>query len=278
VRCAAFVGTLIALLLTPESSAALANQNKRGLRAFTIEGVLRLQEDDIDMGTAALILSREWGTTRTLHSYRGRIDDMAEAIQKKLRNQPLDHRAIPVINDYLFEELGFQTVETADDPEDLFLHVVLDRKRGYCLSLSILYLSVAERLGLPMYGVVVPGHFFVRYDDGRQQFNIETTSKGAIVPDSHYIDKFKPPNRPQSLYMKNLTRRQTLGCFFNNLGNSYTHVGQTEQAFAALERAVQLAPQLGESHTNLGICIYADKCTQKPSPNTSRPLFFSVRM
>jgi len=206
----------VLLLATAQASAALANQNKRGLRAFTIDGVLRLVEDEIDMGTAALILSRDWGTTQTLHSYRGRIDDMAEEILKTLREKrlPVDYRALPVINAYLFEEMGFRAVETADDPEDLFLHVVLDRKRGYCLSLSILYLAIAERLGLPMFGVVVPGHFFVRYDDGRQQFNVETTSKGAIVPDSHYIEKFKPPTRPLSLYMKNLTQRQTLGCFF----------------------------------------------------------------
>lgn len=250
------LAALLAAVLLPitDVGAVLANQNKRGLRAFTIEGVLRLQEEDIDLGTAALILSREWGTTQTLHSYRRKIDDMAEAIQKTLKdkNLPTDHHALPVINAYLFDELEFHTVETADDPEDLFLHVVLDRKRGYCLSLSILYLSVAERLGLPMYGVVVPGHFFVRYDDGRQQYNIETTSKGALVEDQYYLDKFKPPDRPQSLYMKNLTRRQTLGCFYNNLGNSYTQVGQMDLAFAALERAVQLAPQLGEAHTNLG--------------------------
>ena len=46
----------------------LANQNKRVLLVVSIEGVLRLQEEDIDLGTAALILSRDWGTPQTLHS------------------------------------------------------------------------------------------------------------------------------------------------------------------------------------------------------------------
>lgn len=232
----------------------LANQNKQGLRAYTIEGVLRLQDDEIDLATAALILSREWGTPRTAHVYRRKIDDMAEAILKKLREKhtPVDYRAIPVINEYLFDEMGFKPVATADDPEDLFLHVVLDKKRGYCLSLSILYLSIAERLGLPMYGVVVPGHFFVRYDDGSRQFNIETTSKGGTAPDEHYIKEFDPPGNPKTLYMKNLTKKETLGCFFNNLGNSYTAVGDTDMAFKILLRAVQINPQLSEANINLG--------------------------
>ena len=68
VRCLVLAALLAAVLLpVADAGAVLANQNKRGLRAFTIEGVLRLQEEDIDLGTAALILSREWGTTQTLH-------------------------------------------------------------------------------------------------------------------------------------------------------------------------------------------------------------------
>ena len=238
----------------------LSNHNKRGLRSYTIEGVLRLQDDEIDLATAALILSREWGAQRTTHVYRRKIDDMAEAILKKLRKEhvPLDYRAIPVINEYLFDDLGFSSVKTADNPEDLFLHVVLDKKRGYCLSLSILYLSIAERLGLPMYGVVVPGHFFVRYDDGSRQYNIETTSKGAIAPDEHYINEFSPPDHPKAWYMKNLTKKETLGCFFNNLGNSYTVIGDTDKAFEILLRAVQINPLLSEANMNLGN-IYLDK-------------------
>ena len=98
--------------------------------------------------------------------YLEQLDAMAMEIQNRLRQQrlPVDARAMPVINQYLFEELGFQTISHADDPNDLFLHSVMDRRQGYCLSLSILYLAVAERLGLDVYGVVVPGHFFVRYD------------------------------------------------------------------------------------------------------------------
>ena len=149
----------VIFLVSRAESAALANQNKQGLEAYTIEGVLRLDDDEIDVCTAALILSREWGMQRTTHIYRRKIDDMAEAILRNLNEQhlPVDYRAIPVINAYLFDELGFTAVTAADNPEDLFLHVVLEKKRGYCLSLSVLYLSIAERLGLPMYGVVVPG-------------------------------------------------------------------------------------------------------------------------
>ncbi|RKY14038.1 MAG: hypothetical protein DRP52_01125, partial [Planctomycetota bacterium] len=244
---------LLTLVGTVES-ATLANCDKRGLRSYTIDGVLHLPDDEIDIGTAALILSREWGTQRTTHVYRRKIDTMAEAILSKLKKKhiPLDYRAIGVINRYLFDELEFHSIDTAENPNDLFLHTVLEEKSGYCLSLSVLYLSISERLGLPVYGVVVPGHFFVRYDDGKHRFNIETTSNGASANDDHYLSKFKPPNAPKTLYMKNLTKKQTLGCFFNNLGNSYMEVGQTDKAFETLLRAVQINPLLSEANMNLG--------------------------
>lgn len=240
-------------LCAPAVFAELANAQLRGLRAHTVEGVLRLEEDQIDLGTAALIISRNWGTTKTLHTYRRKIDLIAEEIQKRLQQKkiPFDYRAIPEINQYLFQELLFKSVKTADNPEDLFLHVVLDHKRGYCLSLSVLYLAIGERLGIPLYGVVVPGHFFVRYDDGIRRYNIETTAQGGIAEDEHYIQTFAPP-ADHKLYMKNLNKRQTLGCFFNNLGNSYSSVGQIEQAYLELSRAVQINPSLSEARTNLG--------------------------
>lgn len=245
--------SFLAILPTGRARGELANAELRGLRVHTVEGVLRIPEEQIDLGTAALVISRDWGTTKTLHTYRRKIDTIAEEIQRRLEEKKLraDYRAIPVINQYLFEELGFKAVPTADDPEDLFLHVVLDKKRGYCLSLSVLYLAIGERLGMPLYGVVVPGHFFVRYDDGNNRYNIETTAQGGLADDDHYIRNFSPP-ADHKLYMKNLTKRQTLGCFFNNLGNCYSAVGQQEQAFLELSRAVQINPSLGEAHTNLG--------------------------
>lgn len=248
------------LFISSACSAVLANEGKRGLRAYTIEGVLRLKEEEIDLATAALILGRDWGTRQTSHVYRRKIDDMAEEILEKIKDKhiPMDYHVIPIINDYLFDELGFKTIDNADNPDDLFLHNVLETKRGYCLSLSVLYLSIAERLGLPMYGVVVPGHFFVRYDDGTHRYNIETTAGGGVAEDKHYIDKFNPPNRPNTLYMKNLTKKQTLGCFFNNLGNSYLAVRDIEKAFTVLKGAVEINPLLSEANMNLGN-IYLQK-------------------
>ncbi len=259
-----FAVIICVLIFTPmvlgRGQESLANANKAGLYSRSIEQVLRLRDDQVDLATAALIISERWSDMVHGRRYLATLDDMALEIRERLRRARLNttYRAIPVINSYLFDELGFKSFSEASDPNDLFLHTVLDKKGGYCLSLSILYLSLAERLDLPLYGVVVPGHFFVRYDDGRVRFNIETTSKGGSAPDEHYIEKFNVPVGSNGIYMKNLNKIQTLGCFFNNLGNSYNDVGNIDSALLALERAVQINPTLSESRTNLG-SIYLKK-------------------
>ena len=233
----------------------LANEDKSGLYAKSIEQVLRLDAEEVDLATAVLIISERWNDNVYGRRYISKIDDMALEIRSRLEAKKLkaNYKAIAVINKYLFDELGFESVPEANNPDDLFLHSVMDRKRGYCLSLSVLYLALGERLGLPLYGVVAPGHFFVRYDDGQIRFNIEATSKGGNATDEYYINKFKVPQGDNdNIYMVNLNKIQTLGCFFNNLGNSYSDIGNTESALLALERAVQINPSLAESRINLG--------------------------
>lgn len=259
------LGITVLLVLSPLAALGqrmrLANAGKAGLNVTSLEQVLRLSDDQVDLATAALIASEYWSNMVAGRRYLEELDAMAAEIQGRLRQQRIspDSRAIPVINQYLFEELGFKTISHANDPNDLFLHSVMDRRQGYCLSLSVLYLSVAERVGLDLHGVVVPGHFFVRYDSDRIRYNIETTSNGASPPDEHYRVKFNvPENGRSSIYMKNLNKRQTLGCFFNNLGNVYGEIGDADTAMSVLEQAVAINPTLSESHANLGN-IYLQK-------------------
>jgi len=277
--CLLFLAPVVSL----SRAEPLANKGKRGLYARSVEQVLRLEPEEIDLATAALIASEQWSQLVQGRRYLARLDDMAYEIRDILKAGKLkaNYKAIPVINEYLFQKQGFQSVKKPSGPNDLFLDIVMDRKKGYCLSLSILYLSLAERLGLPLYGVAVPGHFFVRYDDGHVRFNIETTSKGGTASDEHYIKKFNVPvDFKDNIYMTNLDKTQTVGCLFNNLGNTYYDIGDIETALAVLEEAVEINPSLPESRMNLGNiylkkgriedAIYEYKTALQVNPNDAK--------
>lgn len=260
IRKLLFVIVAFSFSATAFGERPLSNTHKAGLEYDSIETILELPDKDIDLATALLTLSSRWNVYTNTERYRREIDDIAWAIRDALKEKRAHpgRETIAVINEYLFDNLGFSPVKTAENPQDLFLDSVMDNKRGYCLSLSVLYLSIGERLGLPLHGVVVPGHFFVRHGSERGAFNIETTQNGGFASDSHYIKDFNVPKGGKTIYMKNLTKKQTIGCFFNNLGNIYSDDDDIENAFYYLQMAVKINPKLSEARTNLAN-IYSEK-------------------
>ena len=72
------------------------------------------------------------------------------------------HGAIDVLNAYLFQEVGLQgDRDTYDDPANAALPLVLARRRGMPIALSILWMECARRLGFRAIGAALPGHFIV---------------------------------------------------------------------------------------------------------------------
>ena len=76
------------------------------------------------------------------------------------------------------------------DSRDLFLHGFFSPSRsGSCSSMPVLVAAVGRRLGYPIKLVGTKGHLFVRWDDKKEKFNIETAGRGLnVCPDSHYKD------------------------------------------------------------------------------------------
>lgn len=70
------------------------------------------------------------------------------------------------LRQYLFEELGFRgNHDDYSDPENSFLDSVIDRRIGLPITLSVLTIEVARRVGVHLHGVGMPGHFLVRSGD-----------------------------------------------------------------------------------------------------------------
>ena len=76
------------------------------------------------------------------------------------------------LNRYLFEELGFRgNRDDYYDPRNSYLNQVLERRVGIPITLSVLYLEIATRIGLDLKGVSFPGHFMVKLN-GERNFKI----------------------------------------------------------------------------------------------------------
>jgi hypothetical protein len=137
-----------------------------------------------------------------------------------------------------------------DDPRDLFVHGVIDQRRGTCASLFVLYMGIAHRLGYPIKAVAVPSHMFCRLEDPKtgERLNIEAAGAGGLAdnPDEYYMTwpkEVHPQDVAQGGALKSLTMREFVGHKVASVGDYYWHRNQRPEATAAYALAHQLYPE-----------------------------------
>lgn len=112
----------------------------------------------------------------------GRLDALAE----RLPEPTLDG-----LTRCLFDELGFQgNARDYYDPDNSYLDVVLDRRRGIPISLSVLCIEVGRRAGVPLAGIGLPGHFLVR-DQVDQHLYLDPFRRGARLGRDDCVSLFR---------------------------------------------------------------------------------------
>ena len=122
-------------------------------------------EAAIDLAQVALLIAKEEYPDLDVAVYLARLDAMGEEVQRLAGGSPDPHRLIAALNEHLLQQLGFRgNPENYSDPKNSFLNEVLDRRTGIPITLSVVYLEVARRIGFPLHGVGMPGHFLVKYE------------------------------------------------------------------------------------------------------------------
>jgi regulator of sirC expression with transglutaminase-like and TPR domain len=134
-----------------------------------------------DLERACFILAQIEYPTLDVSKYTQRIDQFAGEMQKRVAVIRGEKQKVEALNHFLFQELGFRgDVKSYFDPQNSYINRVLDRFLGIPISLSALYLFVAQRLDLPVYGVGFPGHFLLKYRDD-SDFFIDAFNHGRIL-------------------------------------------------------------------------------------------------
>ena len=214
--------------------------------------------EDFRLAEGALLIALEAYPDLDVGAYLRRLDGMAETISARLGLELEPRRIVSHINACMFKEQGFRgNRRDYYDTLNSFLNEVLDRKIGIPITLSIVYLDVGRRIGLPVNGVGLPGHFVVQY---------------GAQPDPFYVDPFhtgKPlsaqdcADRVAQIYGRKLTWRESyldvvddlhiLARVLNNLKVIYVRKGAHELALGAVERLLLLKPDVPSEIRDRGL-------------------------
>jgi tetratricopeptide (TPR) repeat protein len=173
------------------------------------------------------------------------LDGIADRVYDRHRRTRGDW--VDDLNAVVFGELGYEREIESRDLRFVRLPSVIAQRRGSCLGLGALYLALGERLGVPLDGVMVPGHFFVRLG-GR---NVELLRRGEAMPDDWYRGKYGPWPAAAD-YLRPLAVSEVVAVHWFNAGNTLRAARDLPRAANAYARAAAEFPGFAEAKASLG--------------------------
>jgi len=183
---------------------------------------------------------------------RRRCGDVADPLQR-----------LRVLNQFFFRDMGFGgNVNNYYDPDNSYLNVVLRTRRGIPIALAVLWLELAQGLGLKARGINFPGHFMVKVNlpDGQAVIDPFT---GQSLSREDLSERLEPYKRrhgliddfdvPVGLYLQAATPRDILARMLRNLKEVHRTQEDWLRLIAVLDRLLIVLPDAWTEHRDRGL-------------------------
>jgi regulator of sirC expression with transglutaminase-like and TPR domain len=142
--------------------------------------LMDLPENKTDLLHAALLISRLDNAELEIAHYKRTVEGMAEDIRSTLPAKASADDKLNALRKYMFEENGYHG-SRGDyyNRSNSYINEVIDDREGIPITLSVLYMELARRLGLKMAGIGLPGHFVVAQLRGKKDPQLIDVYDGA---------------------------------------------------------------------------------------------------
>ncbi len=226
------------------------------LQRFT--QIVERPEDEIDIAEAALVIAADEYPDLDVALYLARLDEMAAHARPRFHAALSPRDQIAALNEYLFGQVGLRgNREAYYDPRNSYLNDVLDRRLGIPITLSIVYIEIGRRLGFPLGGVAMPGHFIVRWKTDDRVILIDVFDEG------HVIGQFPLPQpadaQARLTWIQPASPRQILGRLLSNLRAIFVQNENFARALRVAEKMVLLQPDAPEVLRDAALLAYRQK-------------------
>ncbi len=227
----------------------------------------------IDLARACLLIAQDAYPALEVARYMGEIERMATRLRARLGQTAAGEDRIVALNQFLYEELGYWgNTEDYYDPRNSYLNEVIDRRTGIPITMSILYMEIGRRIGLPVEGVSFPGHFLVRvrlrggmlvldpFSGGAPQSEDELRNRvKRVIPDG-VADDLPAAELPLDQFLEPATNRQILSRVLRNLKGIYRKDNKPERMLDVLNRMLLVTPDASAELRDRGYVYQRLEC------------------
>ena len=222
------------------------------------------------LARAALAVARIEYPKLDPEPYVGRLDAMGAAARRAIERRSGETgdqstlACIRALNGYLFEDEQFVgNRDRYEDPRNSCLNEVLDRRTGIPITLSLVYLEVAQRAGLLVDGINFPGHFLVRCPElatRAGELIIDPFHAGALLSEHDCRLLLQRHVGSEVAFSKSLltpaSRPQIIVRMLLNLKRVYVHMRSFPQARVVTELLLAVTPSALSELRDRGLLAY----------------------
>jgi regulator of sirC expression with transglutaminase-like and TPR domain len=218
-------------------------------------------EEKIDLGWAALLMAQTEYPDLDLKSEMVRLDALAEPAAPYAAAAGDPATRINGLRLFLADICGFHGNENDYyDPKNSFLNQVIERRTGIPITLSVLYMEIGRRLGLPLYGVGLPGHFLVKYQDANQVLFLDPFHGGRTLGPAECREiverMYQGQLRFQEEFLAAVDKKYIVLRMLNNLRGIYLEQRQYRKALTIMEMVLAISPDSSDDLKQRGLIHY----------------------
>ena len=222
-------------------------------------------DEQIDLGRAALTIALAEYPTLDFSAYLGRISDLALEVAERAGVDADAFRTIAALNFVLFARHGFRgNRDDYYDPKNSFLNEVIERKTGIPITLSVLYMEVAGRVGLTVEGIGFPGHFMVKTEADGNEIVIDPFNSGDIKTEEDLTAMVQQMYGGKLGFRREflapVSKKQILTRVLTNLKVIYAKADDMVKTLGTLDRLLILDPASTDDIRDRGVIYTRLEC------------------
>ena len=220
-------------------------------------------DDHFPLIEAAASIAQDEYPDLDVQQVLGDVDQLLARLKRRLPADAPALQRLRMLNQFFFHDLSFgSNVNDYADPDNSYLNVVLRTRRGIQISLAVLWVELAQGLGLHARGVCFPGHFMVKVNLPKGQVVIDPFT-GQSLSREELSERLEPYKRrsgltgefevPLGLYLQSAPPRDIIARMLRNLKEIHRSQEDWARLVLVLDRLIVLLPEAWSEYRDRGL-------------------------
>jgi regulator of sirC expression with transglutaminase-like and TPR domain len=218
---------------------------------------------DFPLLEAAVSLAQDEYPALDVQQVLGDVDQLLARLRRRIPADAAPLQKLRAVNQFFFRDLSFAgNVNHYYDPDNSYLSVILHTRRAIPISLAVLWMELAQGLGLAARGVGFPGHFMLKVNLPNGQVVIDPLD-GQSLSREELAERLEPYRRrsglvdefevPLGLYLQVAPPRDIIARMLRNLKEIHTSQEDWPRLIAVQDRLIVLLPHAWAEYRDRGL-------------------------